>query len=166
MKAVYHQIISLVKRAQELASSIGIANILQPGLVKEMVMADILGHQLIFSKRDADACDAENPNVKYECLSCFEGGSGQLDRMFKEPLESREQSLQRIRRNSKIYLAVFYKNAPLKAKVIYEIEPIVLENETVRQLERSRNIISHVGFSGNWAKQNRKVVYLDEVKKI
>ena len=166
MKAVYHQIISLVKRAQELASSIGIANILQPGLVKEMVMADILGHQLIFSKRDADACDVENPNVKYEYLSCFEGGSGQLDRMFKAPLESREQSLQRIRRNSKIYLAVFYKNAPLKAKVIYEIEPIVLENETVRQLERSRNIISHVGFSENWAKQNGKVVYLDEVKKI
>lgn len=162
MKAIYRQIIFLVKRAQEMASNIGIANILQPGLVKEMVMADILGHQLIHSKRDADACNAENPAVKYEYLSCFEGGSGQLDRMFKEPFELREQSLQRIRRNSKIYLAVFYKNEPLRAKVIYEVEPIVLENETVRQLERSRNIISHVGFSENWARQNGKIVYLSE----
>ena len=127
MKEIYHQIVSLVKKAQELASAIGIPNILQPGLVKEMVIADILGHQLIFSKRDADACDVKNPNIKYEYLSCFEGGSGQLDRIFKEPTELREQSLQRIRRNSKIYFAVFYKNEPLKAKVIYEIEPIVLK---------------------------------------
>jgi len=50
----------------------------------------------------------------------------------------------------------------LKAKVIYEIEPIVLEIEAVRQLERSRNIISHVGFSENWARQNGKIVYLDK----
>jgi len=109
MREIYHQIVSLVKKAQELASAIGIPNILQPGLVKEMVIADMLGHQLIFSKRDADACDIENPNVKYEYLSCFEGGSGQLDRIFKEPLELREQSLRRIRRNSKIYFAIFYK---------------------------------------------------------
>ena len=74
----------------------------------------------------------------------------------------REQSLRRIRRNSKIYFAIFYKKEPLKAKVIYEIEPIVLEIEAVRQLERSRNIISHVGFSENWARQNGKIVYLDK----
>lgn len=162
MREIYHQIVSLVKKAQELASAIGIPNILQPGLVKEMVIADMLGHQLIFSKRDADACDIENPNVKYEYLSCFEGSSGQLDLIFKEPLELREQSLRRIRRNSKIYFAIFYKKEPLKAKFIYEIERIVLEIEAVRQLERSRNIISHVGFSENWARQNGKIVYLDK----
>ena len=104
---VVKQIIVLIAKAQQLATSIGIPNLLQPGLVKEMIVADLLGHQLISSKRDADACDANDPSVKFEYLSCKEGGSGQLDRMFKEPLEKRRESLERITRNSKIYFAVF-----------------------------------------------------------
>lgn len=84
-KEIIRKIIKLVIQAQELALKIGIPNILQPGLVKEMIIAETLGHQLIHSKRDADACDPNNPSIKYEYLSCYEGGSGQLDRMFKEP---------------------------------------------------------------------------------
>ena len=158
-KEIIPRIIKLVINAQELALKIGIPNILQPGLVKEMIMAETLGHKVIYSKRDADACDPNDPSVKYEYLSCYEGGSGQLDRMFKEPQEEREKSLYRIRRNKKIYLAIFLKNNPLKIKVIFEIEPKVLVKETERQLDRSRNAISHVGFSENWAKEKGKVVY-------
>lgn len=153
------RIVKLVINAQELALKIGIPNILQPGLVKEMIMAETLGHEVIYSKNDADAYDPNDPSVKYEYLSCYEGGSGQLDRMFKEPKEEREKSLYRIWRNKKIYLAIFLKNNPLKIKVIYEIEPKVLVKETERQLDRSRNSISHVGFSENWAKENGKVAY-------
>lgn len=92
-RAIIRQIIELVKHAQKLASQIGIPNILQPGLVKEMIISEILGHELIHSKRDADACDPNDPNLKYEYLSCYEGGSGQFDRMFKEPEDKREASL-------------------------------------------------------------------------
>ena len=145
--------------AQELALKIGIPNILQPGLVKEMIIAEILGHELITTKRDADACKVGNPEIKYEYLSCYEGGSGQLDRMFKEPPEKREESLHRIRRNEMIYFAIFYKSNPLSIKVVYEIEPEVMVAETERQLDRSSNAISHVGFSENWAKENAKLVY-------
>ncbi|MGL4593204.1 MAG: hypothetical protein ACRC2T_17620 [Thermoguttaceae bacterium] len=159
---IYRQIVSLVLKAAELARSIGISNILQPGLVKEMMIADILGHDLISSKRDADACSRTNPNEKYEYLSCKEGGSGQLDRMFKEPPEKREESLLRITRNKKIYLAIFYKNNQTQCKVIYELEPSDVCVETVRKLERSRNSISHVGFSEKWAKQYGRVVYHDD----
>ena len=158
-KAIIRRIISLVIKAQELALKIGIPNILQPGLVKEMIIADNLGHNLIHSKRDADACDPNNPGIKYEYLSCYEGGTGQLDRMFKEPTEEREKSLSRVWRNKKIYFAIFYRENPLKIKTIYEIEPEVLVKETERQLDRSRNSISHVGFSENWAKENSRVVY-------
>lgn len=158
-KAIIRRIISLVIKAQELALKIGIPNILQPGLVKEMIIADTLGHNLIHSKRDADACDPNNPGIKYEYLSCYEGGTGQLDRMFKEPTEEREKSLSRVWRNKKIYFAIFYRENPLKIKTIYEIEPEVLVKETERQLDRSRNSISHVGFSENWAKENSRVVY-------
>ena len=105
---IYRRIIDLVLKANELARSVGISNLLQPGLVKEMIIAEILGHELIHSKRDADAHTYGNPEEKYEYLSCKEGGSGQLDRMFKEPASKRAESLARITRNTKLYLAVFY----------------------------------------------------------
>lgn len=161
-KTIIRRIIKLVNQAQELALKIGIPNILQPGLVKEMIIADTLGHDLIHSKRDADAYDPKNPSIKYEYFSCYEGGTGQLDRMFKEPLEKREESLNRIWRNEKIYFAIFFKNNPLKIKVIYEIEPSVLVQETERQLGRSRNSISHVGFTERWASNNGTIVFKSE----
>ena len=159
MSNIYRSIIELVRKAAHLGAKLGIENILQPGLVKEMIIADTLGHQLITSKRHADACDPNNPKTLYEYLSCKEGGSGQLDRMFKHPPSSREKSLKRISRNHKIFLAVFYKSDQLQIKTIYEIAPEIMENEAIRQLERSSNDISHVSFSETWAQKNGKEIY-------
>lgn len=147
--------------ASEVARSVGIANLLQPGLIKELIIADILGHQPITSKRDADACDPHDPSVLYEYLSCKEGGTGQLDRMFKEPLVKREESLLRITRNKKIYFAVFYGENQTKVKVIYELEPETILTETERQLDKGRNAIGHVGFAEAWVKKIGKIVYED-----
>ena len=159
---VYRKIIEYVLKTSELAKSVGIPNILQPGLVKEMIVADILNQKLIISKRNADACDSQDSSILYEYLSCKEGGSGQLDRMFKTPSDKRAESLHRIKRNKKIYLAVFYTTNQMKVKVIYELEPTIVIEETERQLDASRNNISHVGFSEKWARENGKVVYQDE----
>ncbi len=159
IQRVISKIVDLVIKAQKLASSIGISNILQPGLVKEMIISEILGHEIITSKRDADAHDKNNHNIKYEYLSCYEDGTGQLDRMFKSPAEKRTESLYRITRNKMIYLAIFYKKKPLQVKIIYEIKPEVLPKETEKQLNRSSNKISHVGFSESWAKKNGRIVF-------
>ena len=161
-KKALQRIIQLVLEAAELARSVGIPNLLQPGLIKELIIAEILGHQPITSKRDADACDPNDPSILFEYLSCKEGGSGQLDRMFKEPADKRKESLLRITRNQKIYFAVFCAENQTKVKVIYELEPDVVLVETERQLDRSRNDISHVGFGEPWAKQNGKVIYQDQ----
>lgn len=155
------KIIALVRKAAGMARSISIHNLLQPGPIKEMIIADILGHELTHSKRDADACSVDDPDEKYECLSCKEGGRGQLDRMFREPADKRAESLGRITRNRKIYYAVFYANDQTRCKVIYEIEPDVAVTEAERQLDGSRNRISHVGFSEAWAKKRGAVVYRD-----
>jgi len=87
------RIIELVLQAAALARSIEIPNLLQPGLVKEMILADILGHDLVISKRFADACDPQDLTILYEYLSCIEGGKGQFDRMFKTPPEKRAESV-------------------------------------------------------------------------
>lgn len=161
-REVYNRIIALVIRAAELAKTIGIYNLLQPGLVKEMIIANILGHELIVTKRNADARHPNNSSIAYEYLSCKEGGIGQLDRMFKEPADKRRESLNRILRNNKIYFAVFYKTNQTRIKIIYKVEPKALVEETERQLDGSRNAISHVGFSETWTKKNGKVVYEHE----
>ena len=142
-----------------MARTVGIHNLLQPGLVKEMVIANILGHELITAKRGADARNSKNPSQIYEYLSCKEGGSGQLDRMFRRPNKKRQESLNRIRRNDKIYYAVFYKHNQMHVKVIYELDPKIVVQETERQLDRSENEISHVGFSERWVRENGKIVY-------
>lgn len=158
-REIYRKIVELVLKAAELARSVGITNLLQPGLVKEMIIAEILGHELIHSKRDADAHSMSDPDEKFEYLSCKEGGTGQLDRMFKEPEAKRTESLRRITRNKKVYFAVFFASNQTKCKVIYELEPEVVVEETNRQLDRSKNAISHVGFSEVWARLNGRVVY-------
>ena len=151
----------MVLEAAGLARKLGIVNILQPGLVREMIIADILGHELIHSKRQADAHAPDNPEEKYEYLSCKEGGKGQLDRMFKEPADKHAESLRRITRNTRIYLAVFHGEEQTKCKSIYEIDPLVMVEEAERKLDRSRNTISHIGFSEGWAKKNGNLVYSD-----
>jgi len=82
--------------------------------------------------------------------------------MFKAPTEKREESLFRIKRNKKVYFAIFYKKDPLKVKIIYEIEPNVVIEETERQLDRSKNDISHVGFTEEWASKNGIVIYKEK----
>ncbi len=161
-REIYRKIIELVLKAAELARTVGVHNLLQPGLVKEMIIADILGHQLITTKRDADACDPNDKTILYEYLSCKEGGSGQIDRMFREPPAKRRESLNRITRNRKVYFAVFFAANQTKAGIIYELDTHIVLEETERQLDRSRNAISHVGFSEVWAKTHGGLVYEDK----
>lgn len=42
---------------------------------------------------------------------------------------------------------------------IYEIEVPVFLNEAERQLDKSRNQISHIGFTVRWVQTNGKQVY-------
>ncbi len=124
-------------------------------MVKEIIIADILGHKPIVSKHGADACDKENEHILFEYLSCLEGKQGQLDRMYND--ERKERSLHRISRNNKVYFAVFYKNAQLKVKRIYEIETDAFLKEAGEKLDRSK--CNHIGFSEKWARENGKLVY-------
>ena len=153
------QIIAYISQAQEIAAQHGFKNLLQPGLVKELVVADILGHEIHRTKHEPDAFDPANPSRKFEYLSCFEGGTFQLDRMFKSPADKRAKSLERIKRNAAIYCAVFDEGSPLDVFAIYEVPVDAMLREAARQLDASRNEISHVGFTIKWAQQHGKVVH-------
>jgi hypothetical protein len=156
------RIVELITKAQEIATKNGYPNLLQPGLVKEMVVADILGHEVSREKHQPDAFDPNDSSRQFEYLSCFENGTFQLDRMFKAPAAKRQQSLTRITRNAMIYCAVFERANPLTVVGIWEIEPHTMLVEAERQLDASQNDISHIGFTRKWARDNGKCVYSKE----
>lgn len=153
------QIIEYAIKAQEIATEHGLKNLFQPGLVKELVIADILGHEVHTTKHEPDAYDPHNPSICYEYLTCFEDGTFQLDRMFKAPPEKRERSLERITRNTMIYCAVFDSEHPLTVRDIYAVEVEVALKEAERQLDASTNDISHIGFTIKWAKEKGTNIY-------
>ena len=153
------QIVEYVKKAQEIATRHGYKNLLQPGLVKELIIGDLLGHEVHRTKHAADAWDPNNPELKYEYLSCLEKGTFQLDRMFKSPSHKRAKSLERVTRNTAIYCAVFEEDNPLTVIIIYQLSIAVVLREIERQLNASSNDISHVGLTIKWCERNGEVVY-------
>ncbi len=153
------QIVEYVKKAQEIATRYGYKNLLQPGLVKELIIGDLLGHEVHRTKHDADAWDPNNPELKYEYLSCLEKGTFQLDRMFKSPSHKRAKSLERVTRNTALYCAVFEEDNPLTVSIIYQLPIAVVLQEVERQLDASSNNISHVGLTIKWCERNGAVVY-------
>lgn len=154
-----HQIVHHIKLAQAIATNHGYGNLLQPGMVKELIIGDILGHEVHKTKHDADAWDPNDRTRLYEYLTCYESGTFQLDRMFKNPSEKRQRSLERINRCHKFYCAIFAKNEPLTVKEIYEVGIEAILSSTNRQLDNSSNDISHICFTISWVKQNGIKVY-------
>jgi hypothetical protein len=144
------RVVELVRTAQEIASSNGI-NILQPGLIKELVIAESLGHVVYPSKHGKDASSSDGKD-SYEYLTCKAGGTFQFDRMFKSPPEKRAKSLNRITRNKNVYCVVF--DDPLVIKEVWDIPITTLTKEIERQLDSSKNDISHVSVSIKWVHSN------------
>ncbi|HRA87730.1 MAG TPA: hypothetical protein PK992_06670, partial [Planctomycetaceae bacterium] len=133
--------------------------LLQPGLVKEMVVADILGHEVSREKHQPDAFDPNDSTIQYEYLSCFEKGTFQMDRMYKSLDSERRRSLRRISRNKAIYCIIFEKGNPTCVVAIWEITPKAMLAEAKRKLDKSKNDISHISFGRKWVRENGTQVY-------
>lgn len=159
--------LKLAEELQSIGSKLGF-NAFQPGAMKELKMANLLGHDWILSKKDADACSRNNVGIDmYEYLSGMEGGAGQIDRVFKDDAKDAEQhqkhenSMKRIRRNKAFYLAYTNRDTtkPLDILRIYEVPIEAIEIETDKQLAKSKNTISHVAFNEDFAEKYGQLLY-------
>jgi hypothetical protein len=133
-----------IREAQRLAEKHGIKNILQPGIVKELILAAELGHEVIPTKADADARDAAGHLYEYLC-SLKTSNNFQIDRVTDE-------NLGRISRNRAVYCAFFLDALTLAD--IYVLDPALLLTEVKRQLAASKNTISHINLPGGWVRRN------------
>lgn len=139
--SILKKIIELLKKAQKLAKRIGINNISQPGIVKEIMMAEILGHKLNPVKKQHDAEDPNNSSIKHEYLSCLEGKSFQFDRVDEENLQDK------VLRNKYVFCAVFDKDDLLEVLRIYRLKPKKLYPILLEKYENSSYTSRHVGFT-------------------
>jgi hypothetical protein len=101
------ELINLLKEAQRIAlAKHGVPNILQPGAIKELMMAEILGHDLIPQKDSADAKDKGGNTYEYLAsirrvnVVINKGCSFQMDRVT--PI-----NLNRVTRNKAFYFGIF-----------------------------------------------------------
>lgn len=145
---------------QELAEkSFGITNILQPGIIKELIMAEILGHKLVPQKDLPDAKD--NEGNFYEYLASINrintktnrGCSFQMDRVTSN-------NLTRVTRNKAFYFGIFRTH--LEIDQIWSVDIPNVLNEVQRQLANCKNDIAHVNFLLKWLKSNGKLVYSNQ----
>lgn len=152
-------IVTSLMKAQKVAVSskeIGIKNISQPGIVKEVIMASQLKHRLHATKKEHDAEDFNDPLKRYEYLSCLEGMSFQFDRVNIENLKKRVLS-----RNTKIYCGVFDNSNPLQLIRVYEVNPKSLWKIFSAKYEKSKSSSRHVAITEKEIKEmnNKKLVF-------
>ncbi len=150
------QIIHNLKNAQEIAKEkLKVDNLLQPGMIKEIIMAKILNHKIIPTKREPDAIDFNGDY--YEYLSSIvrdtknnKGSSFQIDRITPN-------NLKRITRNKCFYFGFFKDN--LNVLEIWKVETCEVLEEVNRQLKSCKNRMAHVNFLTNWVCEVGTKVY-------
>jgi len=151
------ELVDLLKEAQRIAlEKHGVPNILQPGVIKELMMAEILGHNLIPQKDSADAKDKTgNPyeylaSIRRVGVTTNKGCSFQMDRVTPS-------NLHRVTRNKAFYFGIFKDH--LEVDEIWRVEIPVVLTEVKRQLGKCRNDIAHVNFLLKWLGENGTKVF-------
>lgn len=146
-----------LKEAQRIAlEKHGVPNILQPGVIKELMMAEILGHALIPQKDSADAKDQTGNTYEYLAsirrvdVTANKGCSFQMDRITPS-------NLHRVTRNKAFYFGIFKDH--LEVEEIWKVEIPVVLAEVMRQLEKCKNDIAHVNFLLRWLEENGTKVF-------
>ena len=87
-----------------------------------------------------------------------------MDHLFKDTPTTHEKykkSMERITRNDKFYITITNNNVskPTDILRIYEVSTDLIFEETNRQLNKSKNVISHVGFDETFAINNGKLIW-------
>ena len=151
------ELLDLLKEAQRIAlEKHGVPNILQPGVIKELMMAEILGHDLIPQKDSADAKDESGNTYEYLAgirrvnVKTNRGCSFQVDRITTN-------NLNRVTRNRAFYFGIFKDH--LEVDEIWKVEIPVVLAELKRQLEECKNEIAHVNFLLKWLEENGTMVF-------
>lgn len=150
------EIVEHLRKAQDIASAHGFKNILQPGLVKEMMIAEILGHEVHKTKHLADAYDPKDPNIQYEYLTRTNIGDYGFQMAV---IHDNEVSIRRFTRNAAFYFATFDANELFKILSIYRLETPVVLQEAMRQLRNSKNTRAHFNVRMKWIQANGTLVY-------
>jgi len=150
------ELFTVLREAQRIAlEKHGVPNILQPGIIKELMMAEILGHELIPQKDASDAKDWAGRTYEYlasirRVIATNKGCSFQMDRITAS-------NMYRITRNEAFYFGVFKNH--LEVEEIWRVEVSTVLSEVERQFEKCKNDLAHVNFLLRWLEENGSRVF-------
>ena len=140
------------------------ANPLQPGFLKEITIAEELGHRVETRKHLCDAYDKKERQLEY--LTCQEDTLEKkrnfgIDGVFSSPENYKQGSLDRIRRNYEIYYGIFSEGTlEIQELWLGETEDLVKfvdENVTKRDPANGGKNTEHtVSISKKWVRNNCK----------
>jgi hypothetical protein len=147
---------SSIHELQEAGAELGYKNILQPGLIKEILIADTLGHRSLPSKQGANASAGED---LFEYVTCAgNNGTFQWAVMYADPPEKKERSLDRIRRIAAVFCAVFDEDNPVGLIRIFRVATSDVLSEVSRQLDRGKSPTT-VHLRMGWVREFGRLVW-------
>tara|TARA_B100000674_G_C37813878_1_gene902419 strand:- start:618 stop:1166 length:549 start_codon:yes stop_codon:yes gene_type:complete len=138
-----------LSNAQEIAiEQFGVSDITLKGRIREIMIAEKLGHSIIVNSKKADANDEFGNQFEY--LTSLQGNF-QMTHMTEDNSEAK------VLRNKSIYCAQF--ETPVSISEIWEIEPkIYMQKMATRRpwpTDRQNNFTVRI----NWVRENGRCVY-------
>jgi hypothetical protein len=165
--AKYDDLIEACKNLQSEADRLGIRNIYRPGLARELVIAQALGHEVLAEGGGADAKDSEGNLYEYlhakDQVSRNKGKdwSGKKDPMafsqFSQTGMTKKNYKGRITRNKSYIFAIFYGHLTL-------VEAIEVSSEKVLSYAQNTYIPTTtkptaLSIDLQWVREEGKTIY-------
>jgi len=152
--------INLIKEGIGIFVDVGQHNPLQPGFIKEVVLAQLLKHDVVLDKHLPDA--AKEDKV-YEYLSCMITAitpTFAFDGLKTTNEEEMNRSLKRISRNDGIFFAVYEGLDVIEVYYsdTYVIHDRVRDNLLGRIAKKSKNNEHTVNITLKWVRDNCKKI--------
>jgi hypothetical protein len=145
-----------IKEGVEIFVNKGQYNPLQPGFIKEVVLAQILEHDVVIDKHSGDGAKGDK---MYEYLSCMIGAKNPtfaFDGMKTTNTEELDRSMKRISRNDGIYFGVFEGLDAIE--VYYSDTKSIFDKVKTNLLNRvakgSKNNEHTINISLKWVRDN------------
>lgn len=125
-----------------IASRYGIADVLKPGILKRIVVANHFGHEPVFEK----GFHAQDEEGRYYYLTAWDRNRFQTGMIVKEDIDLMEADF--------FCFVVFDSRSQAQILRAYKVPRDKFLAETIRQISGNKKKRVHVSFTEKWVKRN------------
>jgi hypothetical protein len=155
------KILALMSEACRLAVLEGIPDLCRPGVVKQMIVSDALGHESCgaWHYGPGDAFDPKDPEKRFEYFITSDGKRFQAGIVRRSDWEAKKSFYVRFEKAAAIFFAVFDTHEPLKLLRVYRVETEAFRAALEQQIAQSKSAIVNSTFAERWVATNGTLVF-------